>query len=522
MERASDVAVTRGTSAARLTPRQDDGSWLQGPPGDLGARLPDKPLPAHQASGPSSSPATKPTHQSRPAVALEKPASGTRELKRAASAETKPQTPRATSADAKASPRRPESTEAAPAAKRAKTGDNDIMAGWRSLLERTRRHPQYATEYTQMFKLEGADWPKTKPVANAKIVLGVDCEMVYTKEDPNACARVTVVGMAKTLLDLYIETPADTVLDYRTSISGIKPPQLLKENGALPFEVVQQKVLEKISPDTILVGHALQNDLRALRICHSKIVDTALLFAVEGKTTVHKHKLHSLVTLMKPKVATLKSANLTGAHDSRQDAEWAMQIALYEASIHPRITGALKLESFPTQVFLSEIPKGTTSTELQSLFRGGSLGELSFQLQGESPPEWLGRSIMTFANKATRDAAVAALPRYVYVHIGPLHDWAGRRDVSRMQNELIVHFSQYGRVKGCKVFRPNAARGQLVAPVANIICHPATARALLTNEDAHRFGSHWSTFPVRLMDEEAAKQRCIVPLRSGHFIAKIQ
>eukprot|EP00971_Amphidinium_carterae_P133660 2647325-Amphidinium_carterae.1 len=38
--------------------------------------------------------------------------------------------------------------------------------------------------------------------------------------------------------------------------------------------------------------------------------------------------------------------------------------------------------------------------ELQSLFRGGSLGELSFQLQGESHPEWLGRCIVTFASKA--------------------------------------------------------------------------------------------------------------------------
>merc|ERR1711916_360467 len=101
------------------------------------------------------------------------------------------------------------------------------------------------------------------------------------------------------------------------------------------------------------------------------------IFPVEGGIR-QKHKLHSLVSLMKPKVATLQSAKSGHAHCSRQDAEWAIQIALYEASIFPRTTGALKLEAYPTKLILSEVPEGTPFSELQAHFPRGVVGELDF------------------------------------------------------------------------------------------------------------------------------------------------
>jgi len=351
--------------------------------------------------------------------------------------------------------------------------------------------------------------------------------MVYAKDDPNALARVTVVSVTGTLIDLYVRRDAEGILDYRTPISGVEPHHLTEESGALPFADVQEKIVGLIAPETILVGHALQNDLRALRICHLKIVDTALLYAVEGKHHWQKHKLHSLVSLMRPKVATLQSVVAGEAHDSRQDAEWALQIALYEASIHPRRTGPLKLESFPTKIFLSEIPHGTATAEVQALFPGGDVSDISFQLQvpqhptlGAEAREWLGSATVVFATQADRDAAHRALARFACVFVGPLRDWVIRRDVVRMQGELMEHFSRYGRVRGCRVFRPPRGPGQASFPVAQLTCHPATARALLTKGEAHSFTTHKSLFKVRLEDD--SKRRCIVPLGSGHFVAKIQ
>jgi len=399
--------------------------------------------------------------------------------------------------------------------------DTKLLAGWQALLERTRRHPQYAAEYSKRFETDGATWARVRPIASSRLVLAVDCEMVYAKDDPNALARVSVVSFAQTLLDAYVRRAPEEILDYRTPISGVEAHHLLEENGAMSFEAVQEKVLDLISPETILVGHALQNDLRALRIVHHKIVDTALLFTVEGKNHWQKHKLHNLVSLMRPKVATLQTVIADGAHDSRQDAEWALQIALYEASIHPRSTEPLKLQPFPTKIFLSEIPQGTAALELQALFAGGDVSEISYQLQGEPAAEWQGRSTVTFPSQGDRDAAISALARFVCVSVGPLRDWAGRWDIAQMQRELIGHFSRFGRIRGCRVFRPRVSLGKTVYPVAQLNCHPATARALLTTGEAHSFPRHRSDFKVHL-DEEAGKRRCVVPLGNGHFVARIQ
>merc|ERR1712216_338278 len=115
--------------------------------------------------------------------------------------------------------------------------------------------------------------------------------------------------------------------------------------------------------------------------------------------------------------ATLK-APLPGPHDPRQDAEWALQLALYEASIHPRSTGPLRLESHPTQVILKEIPLGAARKELEAMFSKGTVGEVDYQLGSEAgvPGEWHGTSLVTFSNLTDRDAAFNALSRFVRVY----------------------------------------------------------------------------------------------------------
>ena len=40
----------------------------------------------------------------------------------------------------------------------------------------------------------------------------------------------------------------------------------------------QEHFLSHVSAETLLVGHALENDLRALRTCHARVLDSALLF----------------------------------------------------------------------------------------------------------------------------------------------------------------------------------------------------------------------------------------------------
>ena len=46
----------------------------------------------------------------------------------------------------------------------------------------------------------------------------------------------------------------------------------------LPLAAIQRALGQLIGADTILIGHALDNDLRALRLVHQRVVDTAALF----------------------------------------------------------------------------------------------------------------------------------------------------------------------------------------------------------------------------------------------------
>lgn len=70
--------------------------------------------------------------------------------------------------------------------------------------------------------------------------------------------------------------PCNPVLDYNTQFSGLRPGDL--DHVTTTLTDVQDRLLQLISADTILVGHALRNDLKALKILHMKVIDTEEVF----------------------------------------------------------------------------------------------------------------------------------------------------------------------------------------------------------------------------------------------------
>jgi len=89
------------------------------------------------------------------------------------------------------------------------------------------------------------------------------------------CARVVLVDWkGRTVFDKNVAPPSSVVVtDYRTFVSGITAEDL---EGAQSFEEVQKEVLDLLQ-GKILVGHALVNDLKCLRITHPEhlVRDTA-------------------------------------------------------------------------------------------------------------------------------------------------------------------------------------------------------------------------------------------------------
>ncbi|MES1903896.1 MAG: RNA exonuclease, partial [Paramarteilia canceri] len=78
-----------------------------------------------------------------------------------------------------------------------------------------------------------------------------------------------------------------------------------------------------IDETPVLVGHSLENDLRALKISYNYIIDTSVLFGSE--TNAFKSSLKSLAF---SRLNKLVQADLSG-HDSSEDAKTALQLVYH-------------------------------------------------------------------------------------------------------------------------------------------------------------------------------------------------
>jgi RNA exonuclease 4 len=121
-------------------------------------------------------------------------------------------------------------------------------------------------------KNKGVQKPQSPPVELSQEkknqYIAIDCEMVGTgyAGQHSSLARVCMVDWdGNTLLDLHVRQTYE-VTDYRTFVSGITADDLISDD-AVDYDECRACVQELID-DKILVGHALKNDLTALKIAH--------------------------------------------------------------------------------------------------------------------------------------------------------------------------------------------------------------------------------------------------------------
>jgi len=202
-----------------------------------------------------------------------------------------------------------------------------------------------------------------------------DCEMGYTVKGMELL-RLTATSWpdGKELLDVLVQ-PYGEILDLNSRYSGVWPEDIA---NAVPWEPGQplplptfvgpeaasvppsegvgdpktkQRLRKKlpivpspaaardllfslISPDTFLIGHALENDLNAVRIIHPCLIDTALLFPhrrglpmryrLKGLMEIHLNKTIQIET---PVVdGEGKAVPVEGGHDSAEDARAAGEL----------------------------------------------------------------------------------------------------------------------------------------------------------------------------------------------------
>jgi hypothetical protein len=196
-------------------------------------------------------------------------------------------------------------------------------------------------------------------------ILAVDCEMCQIAGGVSQLARVTVVDEHSTVLLDEIVRPEKPILDYVTEFSGMTPA--LIASARLSMSEVQRRVVDLIDGvedggeeeegegvgategggsnavtagakrrrgggasasgrrlrPAILVGHSLVSDLSALRIVHTRVIDTTVLYP-HPSSLPYRQSLRNLARMHLGRA--IQSGN--GGHDSAEDALAALHLVL--------------------------------------------------------------------------------------------------------------------------------------------------------------------------------------------------
>ncbi len=219
---------------------------------------------------------------------------------------------------------------------------------WDTLVDLTCSHPMYSKHFLdvgdddRVQALPCNDRCRTNSRESTYLpqVIALDCEMCMV-EDPESgirngkeLLRLSVVdGRPQkkgkkgeleprvTLLDTLVK-PSSPIVQMRSAIHGIIEQDL--ENVEFTKGHGRTALLKLSCPKTVIVGHALHNDLDALMLNHTRVVDTALLFGVKGEP-------EATPSLRDVSKALLGTAIQDGIHDSVR-REWLHNRIFFEPS----------------------------------------------------------------------------------------------------------------------------------------------------------------------------------------------
>ncbi|KAI9913134.1 hypothetical protein PsorP6_006373 [Peronosclerospora sorghi] len=181
---------------------------------------------------------------------------------------------------------------------------------------------------------EGAATETDETVATAgstedTFLYALDCEMCET-DIGMELTRVTLVDRhGKVVYDELVK-PQSSIINYHTAFSGISKATL-EQTTYLVADVQRDLTTRFLFQDTILVGHSLTSDLRALRLIHPTIADTAILFPHERGFPYRT----SLKTLTKTYLKRDIQMQVETGHDSAEDALASLELLLLKVRHGP-------------------------------------------------------------------------------------------------------------------------------------------------------------------------------------------
>ncbi|KAH6722074.1 ribonuclease H-like domain-containing protein [Leptodontidium sp. MPI-SDFR-AT-0119] len=185
--------------------------------------------------------------------------------------------------------------------------------------------PPHVSRYTDF-----RETPASDGQAKASAVV-LDCEMAgvvgnATGEPILVCAIDYVSGA--TILNHYV-FPSQPINQMRSQFHGVTKETLHNAHSQgltlAGWEGARTELWKHIDENTILIGHALDNDLSALRIIHRRVVDSGIL----ARSAIGKGGQCSLQALCAqlPRVEIRK--NIGGIHDCLEDVLATREVVLF-------------------------------------------------------------------------------------------------------------------------------------------------------------------------------------------------
>ncbi|KAI8632250.1 hypothetical protein F5Y19DRAFT_356187 [Xylariaceae sp. FL1651] len=188
-----------------------------------------------------------------------------------------------------------------------------------------RKNYEYPEGWVHSFveNFEDGDVPEEEiqqgSVTAGRDVYALDCEMCMTGPDEYSLTRISLVGWDGTIILDELVKPDKPIVDYVTRFSGITEEMLSTVTTTLSD--IQTKLLQILTPRSILVGHSLESDLKALRLTHPFIVDTALIFPHHRGPP-----LKNSLKFLAQRFLKREIQNRAAGHDSVEDAKACLDL----------------------------------------------------------------------------------------------------------------------------------------------------------------------------------------------------
>lgn len=158
----------------------------------------------------------------------------------------------------------------------------------------------------------------------------LDCEMAGAVGGMDELVAVSAVEyLTGSIILNVLVAPVKKIRDWRSRYHGVTKGLMsaaIARGEALEgWQKARDALWEYIDADTIVIGHALQNNLRVLRMIHPRVVDSEIL----STQAVGSNRQRGLQTLCREFLNINIRANERGTHDCLEDVLATREVVLW-------------------------------------------------------------------------------------------------------------------------------------------------------------------------------------------------